>query len=68
METGRCRHRERRRIIRPVAPAEHPPKQTTGRWCDQGTVERSHDTVFDERPTPAAPTHDSAHAETTANN
>lgn len=48
METGRCRHRERRRIIRPVAPAEHPPKQTTGRWCDQGTVERSHDTVIDD--------------------
>jgi hypothetical protein len=52
METRRCRHRERRRIIRPVAPAEHPPKQTTGRWCDQGTVERSHDTVIDEHPTP----------------
>ena len=37
MKAGRCRHRERRRISRPVAPAEHPPKQTTGRWCDQGT-------------------------------
>jgi hypothetical protein len=44
MKGGRCRHRERRRIIRPVAPAEHPPKQTTARWCDQGTVERSADT------------------------
>jgi hypothetical protein len=66
METGRCRHRERRRIIRPVAPAEHPPKQTTGRWCDQGTVERSHDTVIDEHPTPPHRPTNSAHAETTA--
>jgi len=37
MKAARCRRRERQRITRPVAPAEHPPKQTTGRWCDQGT-------------------------------